>query len=167
MGRVKVIGPPLDAISRVARPYPAHLLADCDTGLVLFAAAFMGHNDAIHFARRDLETTCVDVDGAKLEEMRGLYPDSWTFVEADAWEFARRSRKKWDAVSADTFSGDAMQRSLSDLELWCSRARRVVTATTTLDGAEEHLIPDGWRSSVYPRSGRFAWLVLTRSGNSV
>jgi hypothetical protein len=43
---------PLDAISKEARPYPADMLTPARTGLLLFAAAYLGVNDAIHFARK-------------------------------------------------------------------------------------------------------------------
>lgn len=156
-----VLAPPLAAISAQARPYPAYLLNDCDTGLCLFSAAFLGWNDAIHFARNDLETTCIDIDTARLLEMRDLYPTSWAFLNTDAWEFAERVRLKWDAVSVDTFTGTMMERSLQSLELWCSLANKMVTVTIT-DGAE-YQVPAGWLDWRFPRSGVVSWLVLEKT----
>ncbi len=156
-----VLGPPLDKISAQARPYPAHLLNGCETGLCLFSAAFDGWNDAIHMARNDLETTCVDIDATRLLEMRDLYPESWTFLAADAWEFAERVRIRWDAVSVDTFTGEATERSLQSLDLWCSLANKVVTVTLT-DGAG-YETPTGWLAWTFPRSGVVSWLVLEKA----
>lgn len=156
--------PTLEHVAMQARPYPTHLLEGCETGLVLFAAAFLGHNDAIHFAEMGIETTCVDIDGERLSEMRGLYPDSWRFVESDAWKFADTAyaeEMSYDAVSADTFSGDAMRRSLDSLDLWCSLTRKVVTVTYTAGEAYE--VPDGWRGDLYERVTGVYWLVLTRA----
>jgi hypothetical protein len=82
---VKVLEGPLEAVSRVARPFPAWLLNGCETGLCLFAAAFLGHNDAIHFARAGIQTTCVDKDAARIEKMIDLYPRDWEFLTTDAW----------------------------------------------------------------------------------
>ncbi len=159
-----VLAPPLDKISAQARPYPAHLLNGCETGLCLFSAAFLGWNDAIHMARNDLDTTCVDIDAERLLEMRDLYPPEWDFVISDAWEFAIRQRtfgKRWDAVSVDTFTGAATERSLASLALWCAIATRVVTVTVV--GAQDAEIPSGWTSGTFPRSGDVAWLVLEKA----
>jgi len=160
-----VLTRPLDVISRQARPYPADLLEDCSTGLVLFAAAYLGHNDAIHFARKQLTTVCVDTDARKLMDMQALYPSYWRFVRADAWTFAEQAAERgdsWDAVSVDTYTGDATDRSLQTLGLWCAIANQVVTATITTD-VTPGPAPTGWRvSGVHPRSDRASWLVLTR-----
>lgn len=151
----------LEHIAMRARPYPADLLVGCETGLVLFAAAFQGHNDAVHFAEAGLETTCVDVDAAKLAAMAQLYPRSWKWAVDDAWKYAEdalRNGEQFDAVSVDTFTGDAMRRSLGSLELWTSIARRLVTATIT-DG-EMPEAPPGWTASLFERASGVYWLVL-------
>lgn len=154
----------LEYVAMSARPYPTHLLTGCETGLVLFAAAFLGHNDAIHFAEAGLEGTCCDIDAERLEEMKRLYPDNWTFVAGDAWELAQEAADadlQWDVVSVDTFTGEATDRSLSSLDLWCRLARRVVTATIT-DEVSVIDVPGGWTLSLYPRSDTVSWLVLSR-----
>jgi hypothetical protein len=159
----RVTYPSLEHVAIEKRPYPAELLEGCQSGLVLFAAAFLGHNDAIHFAEAGVpNVTLVDVDGERLEEMRGLYRDpSWEWLEADAWDVARDARRldaKFDAVSVDTFTGAALERSLGDLELWTSIARRVVTVTATRDSS--YRVPRHWRSRVLGRSSLAYWLIL-------
>ena len=42
MAAVKVLEGPLDAVSRDAKAYPAHLLRESGEGLCLFAARFFG-----------------------------------------------------------------------------------------------------------------------------
>lgn len=158
-----VLGPPLDRISRDAQPYPAYLLPHGGTGLVLFSAAFQGRNDAIHMARQDMTVTCVDINADRLLEMSLRYPAGWEFVCRDAWEFATDASskgKRWDVVSADTFTGTATERSLKTLALWCALARTVVTATIVV--GQDYRVPDGWRGHTFPRSDRVSWLVLTR-----
>lgn len=158
--------PTLEHVAMQARPYPSHLLEGCETGLVLFAAAFLGHNDAIHFAEAGIRTTCVDVDGERLAEMCDLYPSDWSFHENDAWRFVEAchiysERAQWDVVSVDTFTGDMMHRSLASLDLWCSLARKVVTVTyVAVTGYE---VPEGWQDSLYTRAGDVYWLVLERA----
>ena len=155
----------LEHVAEQARPYPAHLLDGCETGLVLFAAAFLGHNDAIHFAEAGLETTCTDIDESRLDEMRAIYPDSWTFHNADAWAFAQAAKREelaWDAVSVDTFTGTLMEMALDSLALWTSIANRVVTVTITVPVIDEIKVPLGWETSLYPRSRSVAWLTLER-----
>lgn len=158
-----ILEAPLDRVSMQARPYPADMLAGCNTGLLLFAAAFCGVNDAIHFARREMVCTCVDTDQDKLGRMAALYPPEWVFYSGDAWEFAQAAAEAgngWDAVSADTFTGDATDRSLKTLDLWCSVAYKCVTATIAY--GQDYTVPDGWRASLFPRSDLAAWLVLRR-----
>ena len=157
---------PLSEVSRDARAYPVHLLREGDTGLCLFAAAFLGRNDAIHMARNNMVVTCVDTDVDRLREMSALYPDDWEFVTMDAWEFAAwapesRDHNTYDVVSVDTFTGDATDRSLESLDLWCSLARRVVTCTISPDSM--FLAPEGWEHTYMERSDIASWLVLTRA----
>jgi hypothetical protein len=143
--------------------YPVHLLQPGDTALCLFAAAFLGINDVIHMARNEIQTTCVDIDGEKLNEMADLYPHDWTFDLADAWQFAEdaaETGERWDVVSVDCYTGTATDRSLQTLDLWCSLSNRVVTATVAR--SQTYTVPEGWQDSLYPRSPLADWLVLTR-----
>jgi hypothetical protein len=154
--------PTLEHVAMQARPYPAHLLEGCETGLCLFAAAFLGHNDAIHFAEAGIRTTCCDTDAPRLEEMQRLYPADWEFHAVDAWQFADNAiavGRKWDVVSADTFTGEMMYRSLGSLDLWCSLARKFVTCTIT-DEIDDLPRLDGWLPWLLPRSQRVDWLIL-------
>lgn len=149
----------LGEISAEARVYPAHLLREGGTGLCLFAARFYGVNDAIHMARARMDLTLVDTS-ERLHEMGKIYGyvEHWV---GDAWEFAERSQRQWDAVSCDTFTGDPMTRSLASLELWCSLARDVVTVTHTPHAP--YVVPDGWKGWLFPRNDRVNWLVLERA----
>lgn len=146
-----------------ARPYPTYLLENAVTGLCLFSAAFMGHNEAIHFALEEVETTCVDIDQEKLHVMTDLYPEDWNFVCCDAWDFAEAAAEKgtrWDVVSVDTFRGNATERSLTTLDLWCSIAEKAVIAT--LEDGQEYEVPEGWSVQIFRRNSEVFWLVLTR-----
>lgn len=150
--------------------YPVHLLEGCETGLCLFAAAFLGRNDAAHFEEAHVRTTCVDTDAERLGQMSFYYPGDWKFLPGDAWEFAESARDiyaQWDAVSVDPFSGDAMTKALGALNLWTSLAIKFVTVG--LPGApwaDPSLwlhVGDDWRASVLPRSRAASWLVLERA----
>jgi hypothetical protein len=158
---VKVLEPPLDRISREAREYPAYLLRQGGTGLCLFAARFYGVNDAVHMARAEMTLTLVDLSERVIEmgEMYGARV--W---RGDAWMFAEdyRGKETWDAVSVDTYTGDAATRSLASLELWCSLAKDVVTCTHV--SGQPYTVPDGWTGALFPRNERKSinWLVLTR-----
>jgi len=161
----------LEQIATQARPYPVPMLRGAESALVLFAAAFLGHNDAIHFAQQSgLRATCVDTDAERLEEMRALYAKcpGWEFVEADAWTYAEAARREdvtFDVVSLDPFTGDAMERVLQSLELWTALANDVVIVGTDA-GIPDDLIPYGWVSWGYVnRSAGAEWLILARSGD--
>lgn len=165
--------PTLEHVAMQARPYPTDLLKGCKTGLVLFAAAFLGHNDAVHFAEAGIQTICCDTDGDRLGEMESLYPSDWLFVEEDAWKYVQGmvawnqthphktpTHNAFDAISVDTFTGAATRRSLDSLNLWCSLARKFVTATYT--SGEAYEVPEGWYGSLYERASGVYWLVLQR-----
>jgi hypothetical protein len=153
----------LEHVATEARPYPTYLLEDAESGLCLFSAAFMGHNEAIHFALENVQTTCVDIDQEKLHAMAALYPDDWEFVVRDAWEFAAAAYAvgmTWDVVSVDTFRGNATERSLADLNAWCLIANRTVIATLEL--GQTYRVPDDWTDTTFQRNSEVFWLVLTR-----
>lgn len=158
--------PTIEHVAMQARPYPADLLVGCATGLCLFAAAFLGHNDAIHFARRDVPAICVDVDGDRLETMRALYPGSWEFVEADAWKYAEAAADlelSWDAVSADTFTGHKWEtQTIAAVPIWAAIANRLVTFTATSRMRSSLRAPAGWELGFYERATDVYWGVLTR-----
>ena len=154
---------PLSDVSRDARAYPVHLLREGGSGLCLFAARFYGINDAIHMKRNEMALTLVDV-APRVLEMRLMY--ECAAVQTDAWEFAEWSRdqgEQWDAVSVDTYTGDATTRSLGDLELWCSLAHDVVTCTHVT--GQPYTVPEGWRDWLFERNprGGINWLVLERA----
>lgn len=155
--------PTITDVAMEARPYPTYLLENAQTGVCLFSAAFMGHNEAIHFALEEVQTTCVDIDSVKLEEMADLYPEEWRFVCRDAWEFAEAAalrEEKWDVVGVDTFRGNATERSLADLGVWCEIANAAVIAT--LEEGQTYDVPEGWTATHFQRNSEVYWLVLTR-----
>jgi hypothetical protein len=80
------------------------------TGLLLFGAAFQGDNDGQYLRAAGYTCTVVDIDAERIEQMRPLYPDDWTFVCADAYRFASDAIKRgarWDVVSVDPFTDQA------------------------------------------------------------
>ena len=160
---MKVLGPPLDGVSRDASLFPVHVLRAGTSGLCLFSAAFLGRNDAIHMARMGMTATCVDINGERLAEMEAMYPSDWEFVHGDAWEFATAASERgdrWDTVSVDTFTGNATDRALRTLDLWCGLADHAVAVTVCPDS--KYRVPDGWLSGVMERSEIASWLVLVR-----
>jgi hypothetical protein len=154
----------LEHVAMDAKAFPREKLEGCETGLVLFAGAFLGTNDAIHFASAGIPTVCVDTDRDALERMRDLYPEMFEFVQADAWQYAEAARDlglTWDAVSVDTWTGDASARSMESLELWTAIAERLVVAT--IANTDTWITPEGWSAWTQTRSERAAWLILERA----
>ncbi len=152
-----------EQINREAQAYPGLLLPEGGTALSLFSAGFLGKNDVIHFARKQMQVTCVDVDEDKLWQMAQIYPGAWEYHVADAWEFAEEAsgKREWDAVSVDPFMGDAADRVWDSMWLWCSLARSFVTVT--VDPKRPIWAPVGWMGYLYPRSSRASWMVLRRA----
>jgi hypothetical protein len=154
----------LEHVAMDAKAFPRENLEGCETGLVLFCGAFLGVNDAIHFAQAGIHTVCVDTNADSLAAMRSLYPEDWEFIQADAWKYAEAARDlglTWDAVSVDTWTGDASARSMDSLELWASLANRIVAVTAGADDLWS--VPDGWSAFCMERSLKADWLVLERA----
>lgn len=133
-------------------PYPVDLLSRCRTALVLFAGGFHGAQDGIFIADAGIDATCVDIRPQLLDEMAEVYPPSWEFVVADAFEYAKRCDRQFDLVSIDCPSG-AFVQCAEELPLWCSVARVAVVLGS---GFPVRIFnpPDGWRvTSRLHRSG--------------
>ena len=146
-------------------PYPVELLPQGGTGLCLFAAAFLGENDAAHMRDAGMDVFLVDIDKERLVEMRKLYSDESMVAVCDAWEFAEKWARifrpaGWDVVSVDNFTGEIEPRVLKSLPLWCSLARSLVTVT--LGNGQRYEVPEGWNANTMRRSPLASWLVLTR-----
>lgn len=161
LARVETGAVALDELHARGGPYPTELLVGCESALVLFGAAFLGINDAIHVAAAGIaDVTVVDVDAARLATMRSLYPAGWEFVESDAFDFAGRqsaAHARYDLVSADPWT-DLMPRCRDLLPTLVSLARRAVVL-----GVEPALsleAPAGWDGRRIERSALSDWLVL-------
>lgn len=167
----------LEAIrdERDGRNYPRALLASCESALVFFAAGFHGRQDAFWLADAGLEdVVCVDVDARKLAEMEALYPPSWRFVTANAFDYARElvghgAEESWDVVSVDCPT-DRFDDCARDIGLWCQLAKRAVVLGTGFDThiplGTGGLAGWGWQiTDVRRRSdyrGGVYWTVLER-----
>jgi glycosyltransferase involved in cell wall biosynthesis len=161
LARVEVGDVTLDELRARAARYPVDVLGGRETALVLFGAAFLGVNDAIHFANAGIpDVTVVDTDTARLDTMRPLYPESWTFVAADAFAFVEEQREAgalYDVVGADPFPS-LMPRCRDHVPAFCALARHAVVL-----GTERELrldAPDGWQSRRVQRSQQHDWIVL-------
>lgn len=140
--------------------YPTEILARCETALMLFAAGFLGEQDAAWVEEAGLVATCVDNDRERLVEMAAMYPDGWTFVCEDVFRFARSAKWRWDLVSVDCPSG-AFEKCERLLPLWCSLAR-VGVVLGTAPGVRV-ATPDGWRVVRTVRRSPIAdWTLLER-----
>lgn len=113
--------------------FPTDLVRAEDRCLVLFAAAFGGVQDAVPLRDAGVrEATCVDIDKEKLDAMRPSFPESWRFVQGDAFEVVFRGWEH-DVVSADPWSGDLEERVWRELvpALLKTKARLLVFGVTS------------------------------------
>ncbi len=143
--------------------FPLELLEDSETALVLFAAGFLGVQDAVWIRDAGLTATCVDTDPEKMASMKPLYPDDWEFVEQDAYAFAHweTERRQWDIVTADPWTGH-MDTCARFLKEWCRLARKAVVLGTGVGTVVE--APEGWKVTGTRRrsdyDGGVFWTVL-------
>lgn len=109
--------------------------------MILFAAAFLGRQDAVWIAHGRMIGTCVDIDHAKLGEMVLAYPEGWEYVHGDAFEYATQTERQWDVVSIDCPTNH-FDRCAGMMDVWCRLARRAVVLGCGPD--TEIVAPDGW-----------------------
>jgi hypothetical protein len=113
-----------------------------------------------------MQATCVDLNATRLEEMQRIYPQDWKFQDWDAFTFRDASihnNRKWDVVTADPYTGDAMGRCHAELAAWCKLATKAVVMGSTVKQVIERA-PVGWKISdrVYrgDYEGGVYWTVL-------
>lgn len=147
------------------RSFPRDLLIGCKDALVVFAAGFLGMQDAFWISEAGIRATCLDHDGVRLEEMHKLYPDTWEFFKTDSFEWvtnASRAGRTWDLVSVDC-NTNHFERCARLLPLWCRLARKVVIIGTGYDNVEA---PIGWKLDRHvfrsDYQGGVYWDVLVR-----
>jgi O-antigen/teichoic acid export membrane protein len=140
--------PSLDDVRKTAdsSTFPMEVLDGATSAASFFGAAFRGRNDAIHIAdARIADVVVIDLDAAKLGEMRAIYPATWRWTVGDAYVVARDMRErgeKADVVVADAWQSDC-ERMLSELPLWCAIARRYAVVTVAKPWLDAHrLRPD-------------------------
>lgn len=140
--------------------FPTEVLDGCRSALVLFAAAFLGRQDACWIEEAGITATCVDNDRQRLDEMLRVYPEDWTFVLGDVFDYLATSLHRYDLVTVDCPSN--MFDRCSDLaEGWCRLARHTVVLGTA-PGARL-AAPDDWRVTRTIRRSTIAnWTVLER-----
>lgn len=133
------------------------------TALVLFAAAFMGQQDARFVAEAGMTATCVDIDREALSTMVPVYPSDWDFIAMDVNDFTGGSARLWDVVTADPWAG-SFQRWADELPVWCELANAAVIvgcAPTT-----RFSVPSGWKWTRYQHRSNFhegvGWAVFER-----
>lgn len=123
--------------------FPLELLQPGDTALVLFAAGFMGVQDAHWIREAGMTATCIDDDPTKLAQMAPLYPDTWEFLLADAYSFAlTETTRQWDVVTLDPWTNQ-MDKCASFISEWCRMARKAVVIGTGIATYVE--APAGWK----------------------
>lgn len=155
----------LDAIRQpsAAALYPSAVLDGCESALVMFAAAFLGAQDAVWIADAGLTATCVDTDLEKVAEMAPAYPTDWEYVVGDAFDYATRTKRRWDVVSVDCPS-NLFERCAEFLPVWCLLARRAVVLGC--GRGTEIVAPDGWQVTDRLHRSNFRggvyWAVLER-----
>lgn len=145
--------------------YPREILSECGDALVLFAAGFLGRQDAFWIADAGLTAVCVDARLKPLHEMAAVYPADWQFVIGDVYELAAfDALATADLVSIDCPSGH-FDRCADMVAVWCALARRYVVLGTSLDIELE--LPDGWVEVERRYRSDFAggtyWAVLKRA----
>ncbi len=101
--------------------FPRDVLYGMEDALVFFAAGFYGSQDAFWIAEAGMRATCIDIDAAKLEAMKAVYPNDWTWIVANVWE-DDVTYPEADVVTVDCGSQD-FERVAAYADRFCALAR--------------------------------------------
>lgn len=164
-GRVVCVRVPTSLADVQPHPrYPVDALSGVDSALMLFCAGFYGASDCVHLANLGIEhVVAVDRDREKIEAMRAIYPKTWEFLVADAYEICKRSLVV-DFLGVDP-PVNGSERALRSLSRFCEIARRRIVIGTTLEAYEQTTIAvsNEWRRrDPLMRNDRACWLVWER-----
>ena len=101
--------PSLRDVSMAAqKAFPTQELHCINSAVCFFVAQFFGKNDVYHVYHSGVpNVTLVDFDEERLNHMKSIYPDHWTYLLGDAFEIADKLKlegKKYDLVISDPFS---------------------------------------------------------------
>lgn len=112
--------PTLEEIEDIAqRGFPSEHL-QVQSAAAFFAARFYGKNDVIHLCIAGVPYVhCVDTDTVRLEIMRKVYPEKWSYDVGDAYALARRFREEgriFDVTIADCPNQMALRVLFADFE---------------------------------------------------
>jgi hypothetical protein len=128
------------------KAFPEHVLDGARSGACLFCAALMGQRDVIHFHRRGIDAvTLVDHDGDMMAELQKAYPESWTYLTGDAFDFidsASAEGREFDVVTLDPWVY-LQQRTIGHLRQLISLANNhvVISLTDTHFFRRNHVAP--------------------------
>jgi hypothetical protein len=79
------------------RPFPEWTLDGASSAACIYSAALFGQRDVIHMYRRGIQdVTLVDHDTEMLVELQKVYPDSWSYLTADAFAFIQEKAQSGD-----------------------------------------------------------------------
>ena len=140
--------------------FPSDKIKGCHSALVLFAAAFLGRQDAVWLAAEGIKGTCIDLDQEKLDVMRRVYPKGWKFLCADVYEFVSLTDNTYDVVTIDCPTNH-FEKVAEMPNLWTMLANKIVVLGSNDKTHKEIKAPGGWRKlrPVY-RSPIANWTVL-------
>lgn len=145
--------------------FPVSKLRGCKTGLVLFAAEFLGIQDAVWLAEAGIRCTCVDIKEPKLTAMAKLYPREWSFIHDDVYRFAAVTESTWDVVTLDCPS-DQFEQVAGMPHLWTGLANKLVVMGSSAETHKLIKAPADWRKQkpMFRSSylGGTYWTVLRR-----
>lgn len=85
-----------------------YIYKDCVSAADFFCARFLGVQTSAYIAGAGMkDVTLIDNDPIKMEDMKRIYPDEWTFIVDDAFKIVREFNDKnikFDLVSCDPWS---------------------------------------------------------------
>ena len=138
----------LDLQANAQRSFPTWVTRGAGSAICFFCARFFGRTDAIHLYGQGMsDVTVVDTDAERLAVMKEIYPRSWTFLAADAFETARQMRRAgrtFDLVISDHDPEDIDRVLGSRFEDFIALTKRHMVAEI----ATAHLIERGLTAGI-------------------
>ncbi|HVT30285.1 MAG TPA: hypothetical protein VHE81_19905 [Lacipirellulaceae bacterium] len=168
--------PSVQAVSRIAGPFPSSCLEGLSSALCLFTCAQYGRQDVIHMFKAGIpDVTLVDLNAENMERMKRIYQSNWSYETADYRMFlssAVAAKAQYDLVTADPDIALAYDVAGPHLKELASIARKTLCLMYTAELLES----DGYNAggleqmsrSVSSRSGcRLKVVEVMRRANTV
>jgi len=124
----------LSLIAQNKKKFPSYIFENSKSGICFFAAAFFGKNDVIYLYEYGIKDVClVDLDEARLNIMKLIYPKTWSIEVADAFKHAKNVNRLYDLVLCDPWTGGINKVFFDNFDSFINITNKYFISFATID----------------------------------